>query len=70
MVVRRSVSKTVRVLNGSSFFHRDLGFFLVTVLTLNLTLTFFLFFFGVVSSCPLRYSRLCASARVSAIASL
>ena len=41
MVVRRSVSKTVRVLNGSSFFHRDLGFFLVTVLTLNLTLTFF-----------------------------
>ena len=25
MVVHRSVSKTVRVLNGSSFFHRDLG---------------------------------------------
>ena len=27
MVVHRSVSKTVRVLNGSSFFHRDLVFF-------------------------------------------
>ena len=26
MVVHRSVSKTVRVLNGSSFFHRDLFF--------------------------------------------